>query len=326
MSRMKRRRNEVPVALQSVDVKAVLRRRGFYLKQRENQRLKLAAKPLAKALVKKKNGKKHKEAPVLQKYNSLSNELAQSHWEKTIHDVETIERYFEIAVKKILHDVEVKALANIESVINAHKSVRGKKKQVFDDNEVSDLQNQAQVNLTPLLENMAIVSGQDAMRLTGSVDPYIASEKLRAKIQSNVEKFTTSMLSTDQEFLTNLITEGIQNGESVQQIRSAVTDNFSQYSTMQANRITRTEVLRASVQSSKDAFEQSGLVDGVQWLTAGADDECADYEGQIESLDGNFYDNTDEFADGDPPLHPNCRCILLPVLIDSGGNTADDSS
>jgi hypothetical protein len=26
----------------------------------------------------------------------------------------------------------------------------------------------------------------------------------------------------------------------------------------------------------------------------------------------------EEFPEGDPPLHPNCRCDLLPVLAEEG--------
>jgi uncharacterized protein with gpF-like domain len=31
-------------------------------------------------------------------------------------------------------------------------------------------------------------------------------------------------------------------------------------------------------------------------------------------LKGDFYAKGNEFENGDPPLHPNCRCVLLPVL------------
>jgi SPP1 gp7 family putative phage head morphogenesis protein len=120
---------------------------------------------------------------------------------------------------------------------------------------------------------------------------------------------------------TDVITNGIENGNSVIEIRNTLTgDDMLSFSKMQSTRITRTEVLRASNQSGLDAWKQSGVVEGKQWITAGADDECADYEGQIETLSGNFYDDTSEFADGDPPLHPNCRCTLIPIVTDAGGD------
>jgi len=127
--------------------------------------------------------------------------------------------------------------------------------------------------------------------------------------------FAQSMIETDQQKIVDIISNGLSNGESVAAIRKEITDTFSTYSKMQAERITRTEVLRASNLGALDAFIQSDVVVGKQWLTAGATDECAQYEGKIEyDLKGNFYHSDNEFQDGDPPLHPNCRCTLLPVI------------
>ena len=84
---------------------------------------------------------------------------------------------------------------------------------------------------------------------------------------------------------------------------------------MQAERIARTEVIRASNQASLDAYIQSGVVEGKQWITFGATDECEQYDGKIEyDLEGKFYSSDNEFQDGDPPLHPNCRCVLVPIV------------
>lgn len=323
-----RLRTELPPALQSVDVKAVLRKRGTYLKQRENHRLKVAAIPLAKELLKKKSSKQVVAKDTLpQKYTSLSDDQASKYYEKHIHDIETIETHFDQAVKRFLvNTVLVKALAKLESAIDQTKSadlqdkalVKFSTKDIFDDDDEDELVNQAQIDLTPLLQNMAVVSGQSANQLIGIKDPYLESEALRKQIQKNVSLFAKSMVDTDQDQITDIITEGIQNGDSVQQIRSSITDDFSSYSKMQAERITRTEVLRAANQSTLDAFKQSGVVEGKQWLTAGAVDECLDYDGEVETLDGNFYDSGDDpFTDGDPPLHPNCRCVLIPVLEDT---------
>jgi hypothetical protein len=38
-----------------------------------------------------------------------------------------------------------------------------------------------------------------------------------------------------------------------------------------------------------------------EWIAADPCDECAEFEGTTVPID-------EEFPDGDPPLHPNCRC------------------
>lgn len=333
MKKIRRKANEIPAALKHIegmDVKAVLRKRGIFTQQRENRRLKEAAKPLAEHIIKKRKGKSKSQE--LQKYNSYTNEQVDSYWKKQIHSVEIIEQHFERAIKnflvnKVLNDT----LANLQSIIDKHttekaqtKALKDLTKQIFDASEEGDLLNQAQIDFEPLLQNMAVIAGQDAHKLIGINDPYIPSSQLRKRIQDNVEKFTHSMLDTDQKHLIDLIEAGIKNGDSVQQISSIIKNDFSEYSSMQSDRITRTEVLRSANQSALDAFRQSGVVEGKQWVTAGASDECSDYEGQVETLDGNFYGDTSEFADGDPPLHPNCKCILIPIVQGVADPGADD--
>jgi len=311
---------KVPASLKHLDVDSLLRKRGIYFKQRMNHELKEAAIPLAKQLIKGKSAKAQKTEQQARKYAHYSNEEALAYWQKQIHSVEVIESHFERKIVQFLGNIQKMVLDNLESEVESkkNKSLALKKfkvKDIFDDNQ-DDLVVQAGIDFTPLLENLSVIAGQEAYRLLKQDDPYIPDANLRKQIAGNVEKFAGSMLSTDQEHLSGLIADGIEGGLSVDQIRLNITDDFSQYSKMQAQRITRTEVLRTSTDATLDAYKQSGVVEGKQWLTAGATDECEDYDGQIESLDGNFYADTTEFADGDPPLHPNCRCVLLPVLID----------
>jgi HK97 family phage portal protein len=344
----KRKLSEVPRSISHIEGwKSLLRRRGIYLKLRQNKDLKDALKEVAETIVKAYHAKGKKitvekaielavakaaetEADTyVPPHNSkFSAEEILAYRAKQLHDVDAVEEHFDKAIIKFLTYVNNKIMDKLEATIEGQKSLKAKKKaakefvtkDVFDDNE-DDFQAQAQLDFTPLLENLGIIAGQDAYKMVGITDPYLASAALKTLIAGNVEKFTRSMLETDRQHITDVITNGIENGNSVIEIRNTLTgDDMLSFSKMQSTRITRTEVLRASNQSGLDAWKQSGVVEGKQWITAGADDECADYEGQIETLSGNFYDDTSEFADGDPPLHPNCRCTLIPIVTDAGGD------
>lgn len=341
----KRNPKEVPSAISHIEgFKSILRRRGIYLKLRQNKELKEVFKPVVEKIVKdhRKKGKiisidKAYEIATAKKdtdeytppvHAKFSADEIMTYREKTLHDVDVVATHFDKAIQKFLGYVHNKYMDNLESEINAQKSARAKKKALqnfqtkdfFDDNE-DDLLAQAQLDFTPLLDNLGIIAGQEAYSLVGVDDPYIQSRSLKTLISNNVEKFTKSMLDTDRDHIINIITNGIENGDSVVDIRNELTgDDLLSFSKMQSTRITRTEVLRASTDSALDAWNQSGVVEGKQWITAGADDECADYEGQIETLSGNFYSDTSEFADGDPPLHPNCRCTLIPIVTDAQGD------
>lgn len=305
---MIRKSTIVPDSLKMIDVKAILRKRGIYLEQNYNKLLKEAAVPIARELLKPKS-KKIAEKP---RHAQFTNEIVQAFWEKQIHIVEILEKKFDLKVQQFISKVVDGFLAHLESEIATIKDFKAK--DYFDDSE-DDWQVQAQLDFTPLLMDQVVLAGQEAYRLIGKKDDVYLPDKLRAKIAENVTKFTQSMLDTDRDTLVKILTDGLASGQSVPEIRTAIQADFDNITKSQAQRITRTEVLRASNQASLDAYKQSGVVEGKQWLTAGADDECADYEGDIVALDDNFYGYDTEFQDGDPPLHPNCRCVILPVLI-----------
>lgn len=308
-----RKPTEVPASLKTIDVKAILRKRGVYLEQRINQENKAKALPIAKALIKSK--KKAPKAPEPQKYAHITNEAAQAYWEKQIRIVDIVEAKFEKKVEQFVNKIVSEFLKHLDTEVNNEKSMKKFNTKGYFDELEEDLLVQAQFDFTPLLMDQAVLAGQEAYKLIGVDDIYLP-DKLRNRVSKNVAKFTQSMLDTDRDTLVNIISNGLSDGKSVPEIRSAIETSFDDISKNQAQRVTRTEVLRVSNQASLDAYEQSGVVEGKQWLTAGAIDECAQYDGQIVTLSGSFYGSDNEFQDGDPPLHPNCRCVILPVLVD----------
>lgn len=333
---------EVPQSIKHIEgYRSMLRRKGIYLKLRQNKDLAEAFKPIAeKIILAHRSAGKHITAEqavafALKKVkdNSEDDYTPPQHTKftadeimeyrnKTLHDIDTVSKHFDLAVQKFLTYVNGKVADTLESNIEAQKSDKAKSKafkefktkDVFEDNE-NDFQAQAQLDFTPLLENLGVIAGQDAYKMVGVNDPYLASKSIKALISKNVDRFTKSMLATDKDHIVDIITAGIESGSSIVDIRNQLTgDDMLSFSKMQSTRITRTEVLRASTQSATDAWKQSGVVEGKQWITAGATDECADYEGQIETLSKDFYSDDSEFLDGDPPLHPNCRCTLIPIV------------
>lgn len=295
--------NNVPPSLKNINFKAVLRSRGVYFEQKVNREMKQAAIPVAKKLLSKKT-----KAPEPQRYVHFTNEQAMAYAHKQIHIIEVIEKRFELKVQQFITKMVHGFLSQIET------QTKKVNKDFFDDAE-DEFIAQAQLDFTPLLMDQVILSGQQALDLLNSGGVYTPYD-LRKKIAENVTKFTQSMLDTDRQKLIDILNNGLEQGQSVGDIRNAITADFEQITKNQAQIITRTEVARASNQGSLDAWEQSGVVEGKQWVVMEGGDECDAYDGQVESLDGNFYADTTEFADGDPPLHPNCKCVLIPVLLD----------
>jgi SPP1 gp7 family putative phage head morphogenesis protein len=54
--------------------------------------------------------------------------------------------------------------------------------------------------------------------------------------------------------------------------------------------------------------ENGDIVDQVQWVAVLDGDTCVD----CEDMDGEIFDAADVIDE--PPIHPNCRCVLSPVI------------
>lgn len=112
------------------------------------------------------------------------------------------------------------------------------------------------------------------------------------------------------EWLRGLTEQAIDEGWSAQDMASAIADDYA-FSSERASMIARTEIARADVAGSVEGWKASGLVQKKEWSAAPeCCDECQDMDGATAPIDGTFEDGKDV------PLHPNCRCALLPVLED----------
>lgn len=109
------------------------------------------------------------------------------------------------------------------------------------------------------------------------------------------------------------VTRSIAEGEAWQRVRERLGEAFPRE---RAERIARTEVIRAHAQGAVAGYEESGTVRGLRWLDgqAGACPRCGALHNKVIPLGGKFYEDA-QFGDGLPPRHPNCRCVVAPVTV-----------
>jgi len=107
------------------------------------------------------------------------------------------------------------------------------------------------------------------------------------------------------------------------QIKDRVKKIFVTAEDSRAMMISRSETLRYNTHASEQAFIDSGLVEGKQWVTnPNPCPECASLEGATVGLSKNFLDKGASINDvvfdyedlTAPPLHPNCECDLIPIF------------
>ncbi len=128
------------------------------------------------------------------------------------------------------------------------------------------------------------------------------------------------LVQRDKDALDALVTQAMIDGQSSKALAKAIvaagitSDNKTMDASDWALMVARTELQRAAVDGQIALYEAAGI-EKVRWQAAEPCDECADYDDQIFVL-----------ADMEdvPPLHPNCRCVLIPEDKDLGSHRGTD--
>lgn len=141
---------------------------------------------------------------------------------------------------------------------------------------------------------------------------------------------------TQKQLLASLA-EGIANGDDRAALTARVEAVFGDAAGYRAERIARTESVKAAGKADVYGWSDSEIVKGKQWYTGAADacPYCRSLNGRVVELEQNFYNLGDTQkvdyvnAQGEqksisrvikyeamatPPAHVSCRCTLLPVL------------
>jgi len=115
--------------------------------------------------------------------------------------------------------------------------------------------------------------------------------------------------ATTRDLVRTLTQEALEEGWSNDTLADEL-EGSEAFSEARSERIARTETAFADVQGNLIGWDESGVVEGKEWLTApDCCDECQALHGEIVPLDEDFSDGSDG-----PPAHPMCRCDVLPVL------------
>jgi SPP1 gp7 family putative phage head morphogenesis protein len=102
------------------------------------------------------------------------------------------------------------------------------------------------------------------------------------------------------------LADSIAAGFSPQRAAKVITEKIGDPA--RALTIAITEQNRAISAATIERYSNAGL-EQVEWTTSDPCDECEPNDGQIVAIGEDF-----NSGDSEPPVHPNCRCALLPVI------------
>lgn len=189
---------------------------------------------------------------------------------------------------------------------------------------------EAKAAFVPLMIAMYTKAGQDVMDDIANGFSQKASEhfytisQVIQELENRAEFFILSMLDTDFKQLRDIIAQGMADGKGVDKIGRSLREYFDNMSVSRARTIARTETGRLISQATDEAYRQSEVVTGKEWLTArdnkvrplqnpsnaGTLNDHLQNEGKIVAPGGTF-PNGERFPG---ELTINCRCAIAPAV------------
>jgi SPP1 gp7 family putative phage head morphogenesis protein len=186
--------------------------------------------------------------------------------------------------------------------------------------------------MRPILYMLMVETGEDAIvqagKQAGEFNPLDPAVVNSARAQA--QKAAVAINSETDKQLRASLSQGIDAGESTEQLTARAEAIMGNTLTMRTARIAETESTRAMGNADVLAWVQAGTVTGKEWYTA--KDErvcpwCGQLDGVIIALDADYYQLGDTveaqsrtlniaYEDvGSPPLHNQCRCVVLDVSL-----------
>lgn len=193
----------------------------------------------------------------------------------------------------------------------------------------------AQDDLEDFLEEVAsdtsrlVLSQMGMERLSDSIVNRVNERALKwareraAELVSFDEDTDPLLAQTTREMLRSTIAKGIEQNLGMPEIARLIEDNYA-FSEERAFVIASTEITSANSEGALNSYreaEEEGIEVKKSWLRLG--DACSIC---VANADAGPIPLDDPFPSGDmaPGAHPYCRCVLVPEVIDVGGDGGID--
>lgn len=253
----------------------------------------------------------------LKKHTKGTDEYMQKKWEEKIARNNKYEDRYNRALQKIFNVQE-------EDILKSLKTTKTKKirKPKFEVLKYLTLYHSL---IWPIQKELVEKEWQLAMDELNLEAMFVVWDpKLNKYLRDNIHKFAKEIDNTTKNNILRVIEQGNDEWLWAAEITRNVTRQFTILKTSRAEKIVRTETIRAWWIASQEAWEQSEVVEWKEWWTA-IDERVCKYCWNMHWkriwLKDNFLNKWDTFhwlkLDYEDvktaPLHTNCRCSLIPI-------------
>lgn len=271
-------------------------------------------RPEIKELIKANEDKRDQEA------NQWSYAEKEAEWQEIVKRADSYEIRFRNAVVKQFKD-------------QASRLTRGSKSVIKTKDYLLNVEKEKSIwfrVFLPIYSDIVREQGQKTLnKLTNDLVFQFSRENIQKFIFNRTTKIAKDLNDYTNERIKRVLADNVSENEEV--IGRKIRQLFNDMSVDRAKTIARTETFKAVGYATNESYKQSGVVVAKEWFTA-LDERvcefCASMEGKQVKLDDNFFDKGDTVVGEDggefdadynsidtPPLHPDCRCSLAPVLV-----------
>lgn len=297
--------------------------------RRTKQRAKFKAaleKEIARLLVSKTKAKKAKKKVVKQVEPYDPKALAFQ--EKQLNIADDYEKKFSSGVGRVFDKQKADVLSRFPKSIKSTKALNWKDYLLLP----ADQKKLFVAELKRTMSEMLVSQAKEALEFVGTNGDFDSDNPaIRTYLEGQGFRFSTPTTKVTNVLLGRQLRAGISAGEGIPDLRKRVEGVFEGMDRYRSERIARTETIRATNYATLSAYKESGVVQAKQWLTTPDErtcEWCGPMDRRVLGLDDDWFKRGESFQGvnggtikldygsvDQPPLHPNCRCTLIPIVL-----------
>lgn len=316
------------------------RTKGEILAKRIREKVHPEIKKALYLLMSKKSKLTKKDNDMFEK-NEITQEMKERFWKQLTAKTDIFEKKLqEVLVKQVEYQRQA-IVDNLDDIASKSKKITDSEtKEIarvkLNDADVFNIIEETKrilEDVEPEIMSYVIQQGAQSLDFMNlSQESFSVTANVRDFVHSSSSKFLKNMNKTTREQVVKTLEEGILEGEGVASLARRVNGVYDNFTDKRAFSIARTETLRASNYGSLEAYRQSGVVAGKEWLVALDERTCEfclamEQKYSQKNLNESFFDKGEKliglkggvlnlnYSDVEaPPLHPQCRCTIVPIL------------
>lgn len=246
-------------------------------------------------------------------------------WQRFKVQTETMERRWYPPLRKLFNGQEREVIANLrkhweptkrQAILNGVKAVKQDLSVILF--ERGEARKRFQKEGRRLIELALAEKAKEEINNYDLPEFQVLNPRTITWIETKAFKFANEINLTTENALRRELEEAVTAGEAISDVEKRIENVFDIARGPRTEMIARTEVISASNRGAVEAYEQSRVVEGIEWVSS-RDGKVRDehqIDGEAVPL-GHSFSNGLKFPgdpEGEASLVINCRCTTAPVI------------